>query len=237
VALLEVRGLEVAYGSQQVLYGVDLDVGAGELVALLGPNGAGKSTLIGAISGLLRPRAGRVCFDGVDLGRLDPAGRVALGIVQMPGGRAVFPGLTVMDNLLVGCHPFAWDRDRVGAAMARVAGLFPALAPRLEQTAGTLSGGEQQMLGLAKALLPEPRLLLVDELSLGLAPVVVQELLAVIAALKAAGTTMVVVEQSVNVALAIADRAAWMEKGAIRRTSPAAELAEALRSGDRLSWM
>ncbi|HEY2428594.1 MAG TPA: ABC transporter ATP-binding protein [Acidimicrobiales bacterium] len=229
--LLEVRALEVARGSQPVLFGVDLDVAAGELVAVLGPNGAGKSTLLAAVSGLLRARGGTIRFAGEELRSVDAAGRVALGIVQMPGGRAVFPRLTVLDNLLVGCQPFAWDRDRVEARIGRVMDLFPPLASRLDQAAGTLSGGEQQMLGLGKALLLEPRLLLIDELSLGLAPVVVQELVQVIAGLKAAGTTMVVVEQSVNVALSIADRAAWMEKGAIRRVSPAAELQEALRAG------
>jgi branched-chain amino acid transport system ATP-binding protein len=225
-ALLEVRDLEVQRGGHQVLFGVDLDVEAGEVLALLGTNGAGKSTLLAAVSGLLRPRSGSIRFDGTDLAGFDPADRVRAGMAQVPGGRATFASLTVRDNLLVGCHLFAWDRQRVQARLERVLALFPQLAARLDQVAGTLSGGEQQMLGLGKALLLEPRLLLIDELSLGLAPVVVQDLLAVVAELRAGGTTMVIVEQSVNVALSIADRAAWLEKGMIRFAGPASELVD-----------
>jgi ABC-type branched-subunit amino acid transport system ATPase component len=145
--------------------------------------------------------------------------------VQVPGGKAIFPGLTVAENLRVGAHTFRWDRRRIAERAEAVLELFPALAPRLAQTAGTMSGGEQQMLAVAKALLPEPALLLIDELSLGLAPVVVQGLVEVVERLKGAGVTMVIVEQSVNVALTLADRALFMEKGEIRFSGPAAELA------------
>ena len=223
---LAVRALDVSYGDRQVLFGVDLDVGSGEVLALLGTNGAGKSTLLRAISGLSHADRGRVAHHGRDVTAVDAAARVALGIVQVPGGRAVFPGMSVLDNLLAGCHLFAWNRDRVQARIGEVLELFPRLGERLDQAAGTLSGGEQQMLALAKALVLEPDVLLVDELSLGLAPVVVQELLEVVRGLREQGTTMVVVEQSVNVALSIADRAVWMEKGRVRWTGPAAGLLE-----------
>jgi ABC-type branched-subunit amino acid transport system ATPase component len=223
-SLLEVRGLAVDRGGHRVLFGVDLDVAAGEVLALVGTNGAGKSTLLAAVSGLLRPRAGSVRLGGTDLEGLDAADRVRAGIAQVPGGRAVFPNLSVRDNLLVGCHLFAWDRARVQARLEHVLGIFPQLGGRLDQTSGTLSGGEQQMLGLAKALLLEPRLLLIDELSLGLAPTVVADLLAVVGELRAGGTTMVIVEQSLNLALSIADRAAWLEKGEIRFAGPPADL-------------
>ena len=222
--VLRVRGLDVSYGDHQVLFGVDLDVGAGEVLALLGTNGAGKSTLLRAISGLSHAGRGRVTHRGRDVTAVDAAARVALGIVQVPGGRAVFPGMSVLDNLLAGCHLFAWNTERVQDRIGEVLGLFPRLGERLDQAAGTLSGGEQQMLALAKALVLEPDVLLVDELSLGLAPVVVQELLEVVRGLREQGTTMVIVEQSVNVALSIADRAVWMEKGRVRWTGPAARL-------------
>jgi len=223
-ALLEIRSLDVAYGNVQVLFGVDLEVAPGEALAVLGANGAGKTTLLRTISGLQRPRRGVIRFDGRDLSGTDSATRVQLGIVQVPGGRATFPSLSVLDNLLVGCHPFAWEAARVRARITEVLELFPRLGERLDQQAGTLSGGEQQMLGLAKALLPEPTLLLIDELSLGLAPVVVQQLLDIVAGLSAAGTTMIIVEQSINVALAIAHRAVWMEKGRARFVGATAEL-------------
>lgn len=221
---LQVRGLDVSYGDRQVLFGVDLTLGSGEVLALLGTNGAGKSTLLRAISGLSPADRGRVAHHGRDVTAVDVAARVALGIVQVPGGRAVFREMSVLDNLLAGCHLFAWSRDRVQARIGEVLGLFPRLGERLDQAAGTLSGGEQQMLALGKALVLEPDVLLVDELSLGLAPVVVQELLDVVRGLRERGTTMVIVEQSVNVALSIADRAVWMEKGRISWSGPAAAL-------------
>jgi len=222
--LLEVRALDVYYGTRQVLFGIDLTVAGGEVVALLGVNGAGKSTLLGTIAGLRAARRGSIRFAGAELGTTDAPDRVARGIALMPGGRAVFPRLSTLDNLLAGCHPFAWDRDLVAHRVDEALATFPRLAERLDQAAGTLSGGEQQMLGLAKALLLEPTLLLIDELSLGLAPVVVQQLLDVVARLAAAGTTMIIVEQSVNLALAVADRAIWMEKGQARFVGATADL-------------
>ena len=223
--LLDVRAVDFSYGHVQVLFGVDLAVAAGEVLALLGTNGAGKSTLLRVISGLARPTAGTVAFRGESIDGLAAHERMRLGIVQLPGGRAVFPGLSVAENLLVGAHTFKWDRRRIAERCDAVLELFPALTPRLEQAAGSMSGGEQQMLALAKALLPEPEVLLIDELSLGLAPVVVESLIEVVEKLKTGGVTMVIVEQSVNIALTLADRAVFMEKGEIRFSGPADELA------------
>ncbi|GAC1316291.1 MAG: ABC transporter ATP-binding protein [Acidimicrobiales bacterium] len=222
--VLRVRDLDASYGDRQVLFGVDLDVDQGEVLALLGTNGAGKSTLLRAISGLTPADRGVIEHRGRAITATSPAVRVGLGIVHVPGGRAVFPSLSVLDNLLAGCHPFAWDRARVHTRIDAVLELFPPLGRRLGQLAGTLSGGEQQMLAIGKGLLLEPDLLLIDELSLGLAPAAVAVLLDVIAHLEAAGTTMVIVEQSVNVALSIAPRAVWMEKGRVRFSGPAADL-------------
>ena len=224
--MLEARDIDFSYGHVQVLFGVDLSVDEGEVVALLGTNGAGKSTLLRVISGLARQTGGTVTFRGASIDGLAAHERVEAGIVQVPGGKAVFPGLTVAENLRAGAHTFKWDRDRIVERCNAVLELFPALVPKLAQAAGTMSGGEQQMLALAKAMLPEPAVLLIDELSLGLAPVVVQGLVDVVDGLKAKGVTMVIVEQSVNVALTLADRAVFMEKGEVRFTGPAAELAQ-----------
>ena len=221
---LRVRDLDASYGDRQVLFGVDLDVTPGEVLALLGTNGAGKSTLLRAISGLNHADRGVIEHRGRDVTATDTATRVGLGIVHVPGGRAVFPSLSVFDNLLTGCHPFAWDRARVRDRIDAVLEVFPPLRGRLGQAAGTLSGGEQQMLAIGTALLLEPDLLLVDELSLGLAPAAVAVLLEVILGLQSRGTTIVVVEQSVNLALSIAPRAVWMEKGRVRFSGPSADL-------------
>jgi ABC-type branched-subunit amino acid transport system ATPase component len=223
--LLDVRDVDFSYGHVQVLFGVDLSVDAGEVLALLGTNGAGKSTLLRVISGLAPPTRGSVAFRGEPIDGFAAHERMRLGIVQLPGGRAIFPGLTVQENLLVGAHTFKWDAPRIAERCDVVLGLLPALKTKLGQPAGTMSGGEQQMLAVAKALLPEPELLLIDELSLGLAPVVVQSLIEVIEGLKADGISMVIVEQSVNIALTLADRALFMEKGEIRFSGPATELA------------
>jgi len=225
-AAIDVAGVDFSYGHVQVLFDVDLRVERGEVLALLGTNGAGKSTLLRVVSGLERPSAGTVAHHGDDITDLPAVDRVRRGIVQLPGGKAVFPSLTVVENLLAGAWTHIWDRaeleDRIGAALTR----FPVLRDRLDQPAGTLSGGEQQMLALAKALLVDPDVLCIDELSLGLAPVVVQQLLAIVEELRAGGLTMVIVEQSLNVALALADRAVFMEKGAVRFEGTARELAE-----------
>jgi len=224
--VLQVRNLDFSYGHVQVLFDVALDVRRGEVLALLGTNGAGKSTLLRCISGLAMPDRGVIRLDGRTITYTEAETRVGLGIVQVPSGHAIFPSLTVSENLLAGAYGFVWDRERVASRTEEVLELFPALRPLLDQPAGTLSGGEQQMLALAKALLLSPHVLLIDELSLGLAPVVVQELLGTIERLREHGITMVIVEQSVNVALAIADRAVFMEKGQIRFEGPARDLLE-----------
>jgi branched-chain amino acid transport system ATP-binding protein len=215
--ILVCRDVEVGYDGVQVLFGVDLDVAEGELIALLGTNGAGKSTLLRAITGLSEPSNGAIFIDGVEATHLPPHEVARLGVVFMPGGRGVFPTLTVAENLsLVG-----------GASASRVEEvyeLFPQLAARRGQLAGNLSGGEQQMVALGQALLAKPRMLLVDELSLGLAPAVVEQLLQALTAIHAKGTTVILVEQSVDLALTVADRAIFMEKGEIRFDGSAEEL-------------
>jgi ABC-type branched-subunit amino acid transport system ATPase component len=179
-----------------------------------------------AISGLALPDRGAIRLLGRNVTYTNASDRVGRGIVQVPGGKAIFPSLTVRENLLAGAYTFIWDAARLERKVGEVLELFPRLGERLDQHAGTLSGGEQQMLALAKALLLDPELLLIDELSLGLAPVTVQELLGTVEQLKARGLTMIIVEQSINVALSIADRALFMEKGRIRFEGSAAELLE-----------
>ncbi|MDQ3029794.1 MAG: ATP-binding cassette domain-containing protein, partial [Actinomycetota bacterium] len=221
---LTVEGLDVSYGSVQVVFGVDLDVHGGEAVALLGTNGAGKSTLLRAVSGLLPPRAGTVVFDGIDITGRAPHAVAALGLIHMPGGAGVFPSLTVAENL----RAAGWLHRRHPAApgdgRAEVDRLFPVLAERSDHTASSLSGGQQQMLTLAMTLLTRPRLLMIDELSLGLAPVVVGRLLQTLDELRQRGTTIVLVDQSVNVAVKVADRAVFLERGQVRFSGPAAGL-------------
>jgi len=220
--LLEVEGLAVAFGKVRVLEEVDFRVDEGEVVALLGTNGAGKSTLLRAVSGLLRPAAGRVRFDGTDVTGARPADLVARGLVQMPGGRATFPGLSVDENLRVG--GITVGRAERPARVAEVLELFPWLAERRTQLAGSLSGGQQQQLALARALMSRPRLLMIDELSLGLAPIVVEQLLEVVEGLRRSGVSIVIVEQHVDMALAFADRAYFLERGRVRFDGPAADL-------------
>ncbi|MHB8465759.1 MAG: MFS transporter [Acidimicrobiales bacterium] len=224
IPMLQVRHLDFSYGPVQVLFDVSLDVRRGEVLALLGTNGAGKSTVLRAISGLGFADRGVVRLAGRTITFSEPGTRVRLGVVQVPGGKSIFPTMTVKENLLAGAHTFIWNRNRVRERLDKVLDFFPILAERLDQRAGTLSGGEQQMLGLATALLLDPQVLLIDELSLGLAPVVVQQLLGIVEQLKAAGLTMVIVEQSINVALAVADRAVFMEKGQVRFEGPTADL-------------
>jgi branched-chain amino acid transport system ATP-binding protein len=221
-ALLDVRDLRVSYGRVAVLHGVSINVGAGELVALLGTNGAGKSTLLRTVSGVLRPTSGTVLLDGDDVTGARPARLVREGLVQMPGGRATFPGLTVAENLRIGAItvPAAERAARVEAVVA----LFPVLGERLVQLAGSLSGGQQQQLALARALMPRPRVLLIDELSLGLAPTIVADLLDVLERLRAEGMAVVLVEQHVDLALEVADRAYFLERGEVRFDGAAADL-------------
>jgi len=223
-ALLVVRDLEVAYGKTQVLFGVDFHVARGEMVALLGTNGAGKSTLLSAICGLVKPMAGTIDLDGRSIAGHAAQDTVADGVVLMPGGKGVFPTLTVAENLQLAGWLFRDDPDHVRTATDQVLDFFPVLRDRWHQRAGNLSGGEQQMLTLGQALIARPRLLLIDELSLGLAPIVVEQLLGIVRAIHAAGTTVVLVEQSVNVAITLAERAVFMEKGEVRFDGPTADL-------------
>ncbi len=221
---LAVRDLDASYGPVQILFGLDLDIHEGEIVALLGTNGAGKSTLFKCITGLLPPTAGSVRFAGDELRGLPTDEIAARGVVMMPGGKSVFPTLSVRDNLRLACWLKRKDPTAVREAEERVLDLFPRLADRLDQMAGNLSGGEQQMLAVSQALIPDPKLLLIDELSLGLAPTVVGQLSDVVHRIHATGLTIVVVEQSINVALRLAERAVFMEKGEFRFTGSTEDL-------------
>ena len=223
--LLRCRGVDVGYDKVQVLFGVDLDVREGEILALLGTNGAGKSTLLKAVSGLVHPTAGKIEFAGRDITKASPQETTELGIVQVPGGKAVFPTLTVAEHFRAGCWLYArQSADEVDERTAKVIEMFPRLQERWHQMAGDLSGGEQQQLALGMAFVARPRLLVIDELSLGLAPVIVERLLDAVRAIHAEGATVVLVEQSVNVALTIATRAYFMEKGQVRFEGPTADL-------------
>ena len=223
-ALLTTRGLEVAYDRVQVLFGVDLDVRPGECVALLGTNGAGKSTVLKGICGLQPPIGGTVTFDGEDLTGTDPGTAVRSGIVMVPGGKAVFPTLTVAEHLRVAGWLYRDDADWCRTATEEVLETFPRLRERLDQMAGNLSGGEQQMLALGMAFIAKPKLLIIDELSLGLAPTIVEQLLHIVRRIQASGTALLLVEQSINVALTVADRAYFLEKGEVRFEGPTADL-------------
>ena len=223
-AILVCRGVDVSYGPVQVLFGVDFEVQEGEVVALLGTNGAGKSTLLRAISGLVAPGSGAIFFDGEDVTGLEPEESFQHGLVQVPGGRGIFPGLTVKENFDVAVWAGRRPRGEAQAAVQEVLDIFPSLRKRWDQKAAVLSGGEAQMLTLGQALIAKPKLLMIDELSLGLAPVIVEELLKIVRRINADGTAIILVEQSVNVALTVAERACFMEKGEIRYTGPTSEL-------------
>jgi ABC-type branched-subunit amino acid transport system ATPase component len=226
VKLLLVRGLNVSYGQVQVLFDVDLEVDEGEIIALLGTNGAGKSTLLKAICGVVEADKGAVIFDGRDITHAPPNEIAAFGITQVPGGQGVFPGLSVAENLRVAGWLDRRHREQSAERVAEVLVMFPALANRLGDLAANLSGGQQQMLALSMAFLARPRLLLIDELSLGLAPVIVEQLLPIIEVIRSQGTTVILVEQSVNLALSMAQTAYFMEKGEIRFHGPTLELLE-----------
>jgi ABC-type branched-subunit amino acid transport system ATPase component len=222
--MLACKGLDFSYGQLQVLFDVDFTVDDGEMVALLGTNGAGKSTLLKVVSGIGLPSAGSVRFRGQDITYLDPERRVPLGITQVPGGRAVFGTLDVVENLKLFGYTLGRDKKRVDAAIDTCFEAFPRLYERRDSLAVTMSGGEQQMLGLSKALILQPQLLLIDELSLGLAPVIVAQLLEMVRRINATGTAVVLVEQSVNIALSLVDHAYFMEKGEMRFDGPAQQL-------------
>ncbi|MFZ4811744.1 MAG: ATP-binding protein, partial [Ilumatobacteraceae bacterium] len=222
--LLMVRGVDAGYDHRQVLFEIDIDIKEGEIVALLGTNGAGKSTLLKSISGIVEADRGAIILDGRDITHAPPNEIAALGITQMPGGHGVFGGLTVGENLDLS----GWTRRRspneVKETRATVLSMFPVLAERLDTPAADLSGGQQQMLALGMSLIARPRVLLIDELSLGLAPVIVGQLLPVVRRLADDGVAVILVEQSVNVALTVAERAYFMERGRIRFNGPTAEL-------------
>jgi ABC-type branched-subunit amino acid transport system ATPase component len=224
--LLRVSDLDFSYARLQVLFGISLEVRQGEALALLGTNGAGKSTLLRVIAGLERPASGRVFFDGTDIGGVAAEALAGRGLALIPGGRAIFSDMTVDENLemqaLTVRKQRAWLRERRQLVLAT----FPKLAERLSQQAGGLSGGEQQQLALAKAILLEPKLLCVDELSLGLAPIVVGELLQIVSEIHATGITVVLVEQSLDVACHLCDRAVFLEKGEVRFEGRTADLIE-----------
>jgi branched-chain amino acid transport system ATP-binding protein len=220
--LLRVEALSVAYGAILALREVDFEVRSGEIVTLIGSNGAGKSTLMRTVSGLLRPRAGRIWFEGTDITGERADRRVARGISQVPEGRRIFANLTVRENLQMGAY---LRRAGDGDAFERALTLFPRLRERLGQSAGTLSGGEQQMLAIGRALMAQPRLLLLDEPSLGLAPLLVQQIFAIIREINVQGTTVVLVEQNARQALRVAKRAYVLETGAVTLAGAAPDLA------------
>ena len=226
VPALSCRGIDVAYGPVQVLFGVDVDIRQNEIVALLGTNGAGKSTLLKAVSGLVKPTSGTVEFFGEDITGKAANHTAAKGLIQMPGGKGVFPTLSVAENLKLACWLLRKDKKAAAAARDEVMDLFPILGKRSNQLAGNLSGGEQQMLSLAQVFINRPRILLIDELSLGLAPAIVGELTDVVHTIHQQGVTIIVVEQSVNVALTLAERAIFMEKGQVRFEGPTKDLLE-----------
>ena len=223
VPLLEVRGIEVSYGDVQVLHGVTLRVGDGEIVALLGANGAGKTTTLRAIAGLRPATRGEILLGGRSLSPVPAARRAELGIALVPEGRDLWPQLTVEENLLLGAYART-ARSRADASLERAYALFPRLRERRRQSAGSLSGGEQQMCAIGRALMSGPRLLMLDEPSLGLAPRIVDQVFATIADLHAAGMTVLLVEQNLHRALALAHRGAVLETGRVKLAGTSAEL-------------
>jgi len=225
--LLEVRDLRVAYGHVEAVRGVSFAVGAGEIVTLIGPNGAGKSSTLNAIAGLLRPKAGAVLLGGVDLAGATSHAAVAAGIVLVPEGRAILQRMTVRENLVMGSEARHWNggREKAHAAVEEQIRRFQSLQRRLDAPAGALSGGEQQMLAIARGLLAQPRILLLDEPSMGLAPLLVRQIFEIIAEIHREGTTILLVEQNARMALQTAQQAYVLERGEVALQGPAAELA------------
>jgi branched-chain amino acid transport system ATP-binding protein len=221
--MLEIKALEAGYGETLILRGIDLSVAEGALVAVLGANGAGKTTLNMTISGVVRPRGGEIRFAGQSLAALSPADIVALGLIHVPEGRKIFPNLNVREVLELG----SYRRARANRArnLERVFGIFPRLAERTRQAAGTLSGGEQQMLAIGRGLMAEPKLLILDEPSLGLSPLLVEEMFTLIRRLHADGLTIMLVEQNVAQSLEVADQAHVLENGVITLSGAAHDIA------------
>jgi branched-chain amino acid transport system ATP-binding protein len=219
--LLVTKGLRAFYGDFQALFGIDVTVNVGETIALIGANGAGKSTFLRTITGLLHAEPRSVLFDGEPIGGRSPAEIVRLGVAMTPEGRRIFPSLTVQENLAIG----AWTKPRrVKAAIERAYVLFPMLKARRGARGGALSGGEQQMVAIARALASEPRLLLCDEISLGLAPIAISQLYSALPAIKSSGTSLIVVEQDVSRALSLADRAYCLQEGRVTLNGPTNDL-------------
>jgi branched-chain amino acid transport system ATP-binding protein len=221
--LLEVRDLQVAYGGIHAIKGIDLHVAQGELVALIGSNGAGKTTTLKTLAGLLHPASGQIYYDGKNLHNIAAHRRAALGIALVPEGRGVFARMTVAENLLMGAYSRG-NNNEITADLERMYGLFPRLAERKDQLAGTLSGGEQQMVAMARALMSRPRLLMLDEPSMGLAPLMVQKIFETIRDIAALGMSILLVEQNARLALQVARRGYVMESGAISLSGAAGEL-------------
>ena len=223
MSLLELRDVEVAYGDLSALRGVSVSVEAGETLSVVGANGAGKTTMLRAISGLLRPRAGQILLDGVRLDTLPSHAIVEHGVVQVPEGRKIFPNLTVLENLELGSYISA-AKARRREGLAQVFALFPRLEERVSQVAGTMSGGEQQMLAIGRALMARPRVLMLDEPSLGLAPIIVTEIFRIIGEISQLGTTVLLVEQNTRQALALSRRGYVLENGRVVLEGSGAEL-------------
>ena len=221
--MFEIVDLHVHFGGIHALKGVSLEVNDGEIVTLIGANGAGKTTTLRTASGLIKPTSGAIRIDGVDITKASAQDRVRQGLVQVPEGRRIFPQMTVLENLDLGAY---LRRDNTDADLERIYESFPVLADRRKQAAGTLSGGEQQMLAMGRALMSKPRILLLDEPSMGLAPLLVAEIFEIIKRVNETGTTVLLVEQNANMALQIADRGYVMETGTIVLSGPAAQLAD-----------
>lgn len=228
--MLEMKDVNVFYGNIHAIQNVNLTVNQGEIVTLIGANGAGKSTILRTISGLLKPKSGEIFFEGQPIGGRQAQDIVKAGISQVPEGRRIFANMTVLENLELGAYTRT-DHDGIAADMERVFGRFPRLKERFRQEAGTLSGGEQQMLAMGRALMSRPKLLLLDEPSMGLAPILIKEIFSIISDINAAGTTILLVEQNANMALKIARRAYVLETGRVTVSGDANELAssEAIR--------